>query len=175
MTHHLPTGHWDAPLSRNSMRSGAPIRSTCSPRPRKIHLTRFLPLTPADAAGGCAAAFYVDSEVENGWANPPVSFLPQVVARITSYPGDLTLVALSGKHQSWRALATRYCAARKQRNFPYPTFTVAGRTACSPPPVWRVMIFRFEKAHRTRVSSGATAWRSRCRGPVGRLPPDSSL
>jgi len=57
------------------------------------HLPRFLPLSPADAARGYAATFSVDWAVENGWANPPFSFLPQVLARITSYPCDLTLVA----------------------------------------------------------------------------------
>jgi len=44
-----------------------------------------------------------------------------------------------------------------QLNPPYPTFTVAGRTAFSTPPVWRVVIFRFEKAHTTRVNACATA------------------
>jgi len=120
-------------------------------------LPRFLPLTPADAARGCAAAFSVDWTVENGWANTPFSFLPQVVARVTSYPCDLTLVAPRWKHQSWWALATRYCAARVQLNPRYPTFTVAGRTDSSPPPVWRVVIFRFEKAHTAGVSPDATA------------------
>ena len=57
------------------------------------HLPRFLRLSPADAARGCTAAFSVDWAVENGWANPPFSLLPQVLARITSYPCDLTLVA----------------------------------------------------------------------------------
>jgi len=57
------------------------------------HLPRFLPLSPADAARGCAAAFSVEWAVENGWANPPFSFLPQVLARITSLPFDLTFVA----------------------------------------------------------------------------------
>jgi len=121
------------------------------------HLPLFLPLSPTDATRGCSAAFAVDWAVENGWANPPFSFLPQVLARITSYPCDLTLVAPRWQHQSWCALATRYCAARVQLNPPYPTFTVAGRTASSPPPVWRVVIFRFEKAHTTRVNAGATA------------------
>ena len=121
------------------------------------HLPRFLPLSPADAARGCAAVFSVDWVVENGWANPPFSFLPQVLARITSYPCDLTLVASRWQHLSWWALATRYCAARVQLNPPYPAFTVAGRTAFSAPPVWRVVIFLFEKAHTTRVNAGATA------------------
>jgi len=120
-------------------------------------LPRFLPLTPKDADRGCAAAFSVDWAVENGWANPPFSFLPQVVARVVSYPCDLTLVAPRWKHQSGWALATRYCAARVQRNPPYPTFTVAGRTTSSPPPTWRVVIFRFKKAHTARVRAGATA------------------
>ena len=121
------------------------------------HLPRFLPLSPADASRGCAAAFSVDLVVENGWASPPFSFLPQVLARITSYLCDLTLVASRCQHQSWWALATRYGAARVQLNRPYPTFTVAGRTTSSPSPVWRVVIIRFEKAHTTLVSAGATA------------------
>jgi len=69
----------------------------------------------------------------------------------------LTLVAPRWQHQSWSALATRYCAARVQLNPPYPTLTVAGRTASSPPPTWRVVIFRFAKAHTARVRAGATA------------------
>jgi len=95
--------------------------------------------------------------VEDGWANPPFSFLPQVVARVVSYLCGLTLVALRWQYQSWWALATRYCAARVQLNPPYPTFTLAGGTASSPPPAWRVVIFRFEKAHTARFSAGATA------------------
>jgi len=106
-------------------------------------LPRFLPLPPEDAARGCAAEFSVDWAVENGWANPPFSFSPQVVARVTTYPCDLTLVAPRWQHQSWWALATSYCAAREQLKPPYPTLTVAGRTASSPSPVWRVVIFRF--------------------------------
>jgi len=121
------------------------------------HLPLFLLLSPADAARGCAAAFSVDWAVGNGWANPPFSFLPQVLARITSCPCDITLVAPRWQHQSWWTLATRCCAARVQLNPPYPTFTVAGRTASSPPPVWRVVIYRCEKAHTTRVNTCATA------------------
>jgi len=121
------------------------------------HLPRFLPLSPADAARGCAVTFSVASDLEKERANPPFSLLPQVLAHITSYPCDLTLVAPRWQHQSWWALATRYCSARVQLNLPYPTFTVAGRTASSPTPMWRVVIFRFEKAHTARVSTGATA------------------
>jgi len=121
------------------------------------HLPRFLPLSPADAARGCAAAFSVDWAVENEWENPPFSFLPQVLARITSYSCDITLVAPRWQHQSWWTLVTRYCAARVQLNPPFPKFLVAGRTASSPPPVWRVVIFRFEKAHTTRVNACAAA------------------
>ena len=120
-------------------------------------LPRFLPLTPADAARGCAAAFSVDWAVDTGWANPPFSFLRQVVARVVSYPCDLTLVAPRWQHLSCWALATRYCAERVQINPPYPMFTVAGRTASSPSPVWSRVTFRFEKAHTARVSAGATA------------------
>jgi len=120
------------------------------------HRPRFVPLSPADAARGCAATFSVDSDLEKERANPPFSLLPQVLAHITSYPCDLTLVAPRWQHQSWWALARRYCAARVQLNLLYPTFTVAGRTASSPPPVWRVVIFRFEKAHTSSVSAGAT-------------------
>jgi len=120
-------------------------------------LPRFLPLTPEDADRGCDAAFSVDWAVENRWANPPFSFLPQVVARVVSYPCNLTLVSPRWQHQSWWALATRYCAARVQLNPPYPTFTVASRTASSPPHTWRVVIFRFAKAHTARVRAGATA------------------
>jgi len=101
----------------------------------ETHLPRFLPLSPEDAARGCAAAFSLDWAVENGWVNPPFSFLPQVVDRITSYPCVLTLVTSRWQLQSWWALDTRYCAAREQLNPPYPTFTVAGRTASSPPPL----------------------------------------
>jgi len=50
------------------------------------HLSRCLPLPPEDAARCCAAAFSVNWAVENGWANPLFSFLPRVVARVTSYP-----------------------------------------------------------------------------------------
>jgi len=126
MTHHLPTGHWDAPHARDSMRPGAPIRSTCSPPPQQPSCPGSCPLPPRTPPRGCAAAFSVDWAVENGWASPPFSFLPQVVARVTSYSCDLTLVAPRWQHQSWWALATRYCAARVQLNPPYPTFTVAG-------------------------------------------------
>ena len=52
---------------------------------------------------------------------------------------------------------TLYCAARVQPNPFYPTFTAAGRTASSPPPVWRVVIFHFEEAHTTPLNAGATA------------------
>jgi len=55
-------------------------------------LPRFLPLTPADAEHGCASAFSVDWAVENGWAIPPFLFLPQVVARVVSYPCDQALL-----------------------------------------------------------------------------------
>jgi len=50
----------------------------------ETHLLRFLPLSPADAARGCAAAFSVDWAVEKERANPPFSFIPQGLARITS-------------------------------------------------------------------------------------------
>jgi len=95
--------------------------------------------------------------VNNGWANPPFSFSPQVIAHVTSYSCDITRFAPRGQHQAWWALARRHCASWVQINPPYPTFTVAGRTALSPPPVWRVVIFRFEKGHTARVSAGATA------------------
>ena len=120
-------------------------------------LPPFLLTTPEDATRGCAAAFSLDWAMENGWANPSFFFVAQVVARVTPYPCDLTLVAPRWQHQSLWALATRHCAARVQRNPPYPTFPVAGRTDSSPPPAWRVVMFRFEKAHTARVSAGATA------------------
>jgi len=173
----LPPAHWalGRPAFENLDAVWGPHTVYLFTTASALHLPWILPLTPAEAARGCIAAFSVDWTVENGLANPPFPFLPQVVARVTFYPCDLTLVAPRWQHQSWWALATRYCAARVQLNPLYPTFMVAGSTASSPPPVWRMVIFRFEKADTTRVSAGATAQLCRCRGPVGRLPPDSSL
>jgi len=53
----------------------------------------FLRLSPTDAARGCAAASSVDRADKTEWVNAPFSSLPKFLARLKTYPCDLSLVA----------------------------------------------------------------------------------
>jgi len=73
-THYLPSGHWDGPPSRTSMRSGAPIRSSCSAPPRQPICPGSCPFPPRTPRAAAPRRFLSTGQSRTCGPTPPFPF-----------------------------------------------------------------------------------------------------